>query len=421
MSIDFHYHTTEIENKNYKDHELFHQFKKTIAREDIGFFQLTTQTELLNQTKDLYEKFRHKKHIIQIGIGGSALGPQMLVNALTNETERTFTLLDNVDADYIHRELNKISLQEGLFYVVSKSGGTAETLACYAIVRNLLLKQGIKEEEFASYFVFCTEDKDSELMQHIKDNQYDFLEIPLNIGGRFSVLSPVGLFPACFFGIAVDELWQGAEAIKTNLLNEDLNQNSLVQTASRVLELYHQGVNQTVLMPYSSILRDLSFWFVQLWAESLGKWSEAQQKHIGLTPVPAYGATDQHSQVQLFMEGPSDKLIFLLSTQKTKTDYALASNLPLARAQKLSDYSLNQLMLAEFKGTLKALKENKKQVIELNLDKISAHNLGGLILFFESLTTMVGEALKIDPFNQPGVEKGKIYAFSYLEKGPKVR
>jgi glucose-6-phosphate isomerase len=168
------------------------------------------------------------------------------------------------------------------------------------------------------------------------------------------------------------------------------------------------------MMPYSSKLKDFSFWFVQLWAESLGKYSKAKSMPVGLTPIPAYGATDQHAQMQLFMEGPNNKCIFLISIEKRINDFKLDSNLELESAEKLKKYTMNELLEAEHQGTLMALKQNSRNTISIKMDTLNEQNLGALIIFFESLTCMMGHYFKIDPFNQPGVEKGKKYTFEYL-------
>ncbi len=421
MNMNFTYHTqaNQLNHEFTQDNlnRLLKEFKKIIDNPETGFFHLTDKTEIIDQTLQTVKKFNHKKHFVQIGIGGSALGPQMLVNALRKDFNKTFHLFDNIDPDYIQQQLAQISAQDTVFYIVSKSGGTAETLASYAIAINFLKAENIPKTEWNQHLIFCTENKDSELMQHIKDENYPFLEIPINIGGRFSVLSPVGLLPAAFFGVDIQKLYDGANCIKQELLSEDFTSNPLLQTTAHVLNLYNQtsSVDQTVLMPYSSLLKDLSSWFVQLWAESLGKWSDTKNKSVGITPVPAYGATDQHSQVQLFMEGPNNKLLILLNVENTYHDFKLENDLPIKRAEILSEYSLNQLMQAEYNGTLKALKENQRNIITITIPKVSTQTVSSLILFLESLTALVGKELSIDPFNQPGVEKGKIYTFEYLK------
>lgn len=391
-------------------------FKETINKKDLGFFHLTDSSELTTNVKKVYQKFKHKKHFVQIGIGGSALGPQMLVSALRKNWDRTFTLLDNVDSDYITDELRKIDIQESVFYVVSKSGGTAETIACYGIVREMLLSTGLKEENLKDYFIFCTDKSSGQLREHVDKHDFTSLEVPSNVGGRFSVLTHVGLLPAIFMGVDIDQLIIGANSIKPELVNEKIEENILLKTASQIFHLYKNttpSVSETVLMPYSSKLKDLSLWFVQLWAESLGKIDESGQA-VGLTPIPAYGATDQHSQVQLFMEGPNNKFLFMLHIENKENDFQLESGLELESAKKLAPFTMNELIEAEFNGSLMALKENKRNYIQININRLNESSIGQLILFFESLTALMGSYLKVDAFNQPGVEKGKIYAFEYL-------
>jgi len=421
MSLHFKYHTeANTSHQTFSNDfltKIRSEFIKIIDNPEFGFFHLTDKKEYLASTKKILEKHTRKKHFVQIGIGGSALGPQMLVSSLGKKSNKTFTLLDNIDSDYVYDELEKINLKDSLFYVVSKSGGTAETIACYIIVKNLLIKEGIAEEKMKDYFVFCTEEGQGQLRDHVTKNQYDSLVVPNDVGGRFSVLTHVGLLPALFFDIDIDKLYAGANALKENLISTNTQANNLLQTAAHIAYLYiekEQPINQTVMMPYSSKLKDFSFWFVQLWAESLGKWSDAKQKHMGITPIPAYGATDQHSQMQLFMEGPQDKLMFMMHIKKRDHDFSLKNDLDFKSAELLSTHGLNELMQAEYNGSIKALIENKRNIIEIELEKLNEESLGGLILFFESLTALIGYYLSIDPFNQPGVEKGKIYAFEYL-------
>lgn len=423
MSLSFSYSTlADTQHKTFQQDFLevmLEKFQKIIDNPANGFFHLTDKTEYLEQTYEVFEKIKNKKHFVQVGIGGSALGPQMLVSALRKEWSKSFTLLDNTDSDYIQDELNKINLKDSVFYIVSKSGGTAETIACYAIVKNLLEECGVPQEEFKNYFIFCTDKEKGQLREHVDKNQYTSLVVPDNVGGRFSVLTHVGLLPALFFGIDIKKLFEGANELKAQLLNKNASENPLLTCAAHIAYLYiekegEEKVNETVLMPYSSKLKDFSFWFVQLWAESLGKFSPEKNKPVGITPIPAYGATDQHSQMQLFMEGPINKLMFMLNIKTRENNFSLSSDLDLESAQKLNNYSMNDLLEAEFQGSIKALQENKRNIIEVNIDLLNESSLGQLILFYESLTALMGEYLFINPFDQPGVEKGKKYAFEYL-------
>lgn len=417
--LNFNYKTqADITHRSFQEDFLKNQlqkFKNTIESNEIGFFRLTEDAQTLKSAKKVFEKFKHKKHFVQIGIGGSALGPQMLVSALQKDFSTSFTFLDNTDSDYIQRELRKINLNDSIFYVVSKSGGTAETIACFSIVKNLLLQNGIKEAELGNYFVFCTDPASGQLRSYVIENNFISLEVPSNIGGRFSVLTHVGLLPALFAGINIDDLFTGAQLVKDQILSEDISKNEMLQTAAHISYLYiEKEVDQTVMMPYSSLLKDFSAWFIQLWAESLGKFSHEKNMSVGLTPIPAYGATDQHAQMQLFMEGPANKVLFLIEVDKRENDFNLNAKIQMDSAQKLAPFSMNQLLKAELYGTLKALEEEKKNVIHIQIPSLNEKSLGALVMYFESLTALMGHYLLIDPFNQPGVEKGKIYAYEYL-------
>ncbi len=388
--------------------EAVQNYGTTLSSSEIGFFRLPENIELLDETRKVYEHFKHKKHFIHIGIGGSALGPEMLISALGKETGCQFTFINNIDPDDLSKKLNKVNLKESLVYVVSKSGTTAETVAAMAIIINELNRLGINEESFKDYFVFCTDPEKGELRKLSKTWNITTLDIPSNIGGRFSVLTPVGFLPAFFAGINNEAILYGAKKIQKEL-STLCESKSFFDLAFWIKSLHDKGVKQTVLMPYSSLLKDFSSWFVQLWAESLGKDGK------GLTPIPAYGATDQHSQMQLFMEGPKDKIIFILEVHKHQTNYSLKNNLAAESFKNLSAFTLSDLMKAELEGTLTALSENDRHVVHLSIPQLNEESVGQLVLFTECLTVMVGELLKVNPFNQPGVEAGKKYANEWLK------
>jgi glucose-6-phosphate isomerase len=393
-------------------------FIETISRDDIGFFHLTDNNEHIKNSRIIFEKYKDRKHFVQIGIGGSALGPQMLIDALGKNNSRTFTFLDNTDADYIFSELEKINVKDAIFYVVSKSGGTAETMASFAICRTLLQSAGVSEEDFNNYFVFSTDPVRSDLRDLANEKGFDTLEVPSNIGGRFSVLTSVGLLPALFADIDIEQIYAGAQSIKPELLKE--KENDLLLTAAQLAYAFLESetrVDQTVLMPYSSKLKSLSHWFVQLWGESLGKFSTVKNKNMGLTPIPAYGATDQHSQMQLFMEGPNDKFLFILEVENKSHDYKLDNTIGKKSSDALNGYTLNQLLSAQLNGTLKALRDKKRNVSHIKIENNDEFNMGRMVLFFESLTSLMGYYLFVDPFNQPGVELGKKYAYEFLTEG----
>lgn len=383
-------------------------YQETINSPEIGFFRLPENRELLKQSKDAFEAMRHKKYFIHIGIGGSALGPDMVLKALQDHSGVEFVFLNNIDPDDMKRSLDKVNMKEALVYVVSKSGTTAETVAAMAIVINEMEKNGITKDKYKDYFVFCTDPEKGDLRKLAKEWGVRTLDIPSNIGGRFSVLTPVGLLPAMFAGIDAEDLLEGAQDIQKHLYDPKIAEN-FFQLGMWIKDLHDKGVNQTVMMPYSSLLKEYSAWFTQLWAESLGKEGK------GLTPIPAYGATDQHSQMQLFMEGPVDKILFLIEVEKFECDFEMKNTVDGGAFKLLSPFKLSQLMKAELEGTLTALQENKRHVVHLKIPSLKEQYLGQLILFSECLTVLLGKLLGIDPFNQPGVEAGKKYANAWLK------
>ncbi len=418
MSLTF-YFSAETEKLNPPDLKKLDSFKKIIANPKAQFFHTFEREELRITSKKVFNKFNDRKTFVHIGIGGSSLGSEMLVNALEKPTnDCKFIFINNIDPDEIYSQLNKLNPQDCLFYFVSKSGGTAETLAALAIISNFLSEKNIAQTELKNYFVFATDPKKSELLELGHKLGIELLEVPSDVGGRFCALTPVGFLPALFAGIDIDKLVEGA-LLGQKLCLENSDNNSLLLTADFLFKLYKEKkINQTVMMPYSSKLRSFSFWFSQLWAESLGKMKNLKGEivHEGFTPIVAYGATDQHSQMQLFMEGPNDKCLLLIEIEKFNHDFSLKTTLSGATQDKLSPHSLSQLMKAELSGTLQALKENKRPSVHLKISRNDEVHMGMLILFFESLTSLMGEYLMVDPFDQPGVELGKIYAYDFLNQ-----
>ena len=386
----------------------FKSYTDTLNSPETGFFHLPQNKELLSETKTVFEKFKNKKYFIHVGIGGSALGPDMFLKALGSNRGVEFIFVNNIDPDDLHRQLAKVEIKESLIYIVSKSGTTAETVAAMSILVGELTKAGIKEDQYKDYFVFCTDPVKGDLRKIATSWNVQTLSVPSNIGGRFSVLTPVGFLPMLFAGIDADKVLKGAADLQANL-SEKTKGKEFFLLASWIKDLHDKGIRQTVMMPYSSLLKEYSAWFVQLWAESLGKEGK------GMTPVPAYGATDQHSQMQLFMEGPEDKTLFLIEVEKFKHDFALTNKISGESFQTLSKFSLATLMKAEFEGTLAALSENKRHVVHMKIPAVNEETLGQLILFSECLTVLMGRMLKVDPFNQPGVEAGKKYAYAWLK------
>ena len=396
-------------------------FKSIINNARTQFFYTFNRSELEVSSKKVFEQFSDRKVFVHIGIGGSSLGPEMMVNAL-QKNDRKFIFINNIDPEELHSQMSSISkydLKDCLFYFVSKSGGTAETLAALAIVTQLFDSRGISPKDYKDYFVFATDPSKSELLTLSKEWDITTLEVPSDVGGRFSSLTPVGFLPLLFAGMDLDLFLKGAVDAQLALLSEDGQKNEMIACAEYLYALkIKKGISQTVLMPYSSKLRSFSFWFTQLWAESLGKKKNRKGELVndGFTPIVGYGATDQHSQMQLFMEGPNDKAFFIIEVENFAHDFPLHSTLKSNNLQKLSTFNLSQLMKAEMEGSIKALREAERNIIHVKIARNDEYHLAQLILFFESLTALMGDYLMIDPFDQPGVEAGKIYAFEFLNQ-----
>jgi glucose-6-phosphate isomerase len=392
----------------------WNQFLKTIQSNEYGFFQLKNFEQHLNTCREVRENFAHKKHFVHIGLGGSSLGPETFTSAI-NPDLFPITYINNIDSDEIVDQLKQIDLKNALFYVVSKSGGTPETLALFSFISEHLKTQ-IGDFDLKDYFVFATDPQSGTLFDLANEQEITRLEIPRNIGGRFSVLTPVGILPALFAGWDFSNIQNSIKNFQNDIQTKaHWTKNSLLQLGLYIYQLNQkENINQTVLMPYSSKLKYLSSWFVQLWAESLGKIDKNNQ-NTGLTPLYSYGPTDQHSQMQLFMEGPLDKLILFIGVENTKAECSLKNDYPYSKLKDLSNYSMHQLLTAELKGTQMALTEKSRPFVELTIDQINEENLCQLILFLESLTVFTGILLNVDPFDQPGVELGKKLSMQVLK------
>ena len=395
-------------------------FLEIINSPKHGFFEINKDLNLLEKMNETFQKFKHKKNFIHVGIGGSSLGTETLVNSLGKPSLKDqIFFINNIDPDEIKEILDKIDLKESLFFIVSKSGGTAETIASFCLILNHFKKNGFSEEDFYQSTVIATDPDKGQLRSLANSYKIETLPIPENIGGRFCVFTPVGLFPSLFAGIDIKKVLEGAEKIKNQLTEKDLKKNVLIKTASFLTFLKtKKNINQTVLMPYSSKLKILSPWFVQLWAESLGKKDSVDGKEIyeGLTPIGSYGATDQHSQMQLFMDGPKDKCIIFIEICNFKNDFKLENKEEGSTFSKLKKSTLKELLKAELEGTLKAFEEKGRPYFLITIDELNEENMGSLLIFFQSLTVLMGSFLNINPFDQPGVELAKKYSIDFLEK-----
>jgi glucose-6-phosphate isomerase len=366
-------------------------------------------------------------HLLVLGTGGSALGTRALVNALRppawNEWEPgrrggfpTITVLENIDPNTVMAALDRLDPRHTLVNVISKSGGTAETLAQYLIVRRWL-EQAVGEAAAREHLVITTDPVSGPLRAIAQRDGVKSFEVPPGVGGRFSVLTPVGLLPAALLGIDIAELVGGAGEAVEQARSTTLSENPAALWAGLQWQAQHtRAANIHVLMPYSDQLRDLGEWFRQLWAESLGKRHDRAGNEVwrGPTPLLAIGATDQHSQVQLFIEGPYDKTITFLRIRDNARlleipgdASAVAGDSPEASFSYLMGHTLGDLLDTEFRATREALRQAGRMSATIELDSITPRSIGSLLMFFQLATGFAGAWYGVNPFDQPGVELGK--------------
>ena len=398
------------------------------AAGEYGFYGLARQEQTVRQITAFAEGLGQAyDHVLVLGIGGSALGTRALLSALRppawNELDdegREFfprlTLLDNVDPTSVAAALRRIDPRRVLVNVISKSGGTAETLAQYLVVRKWL--DDALGGAASRHLVFTTDPAKGALRELATREGIATLEVPPDVGGRFSVLSPVGLLPAALVGIDIAGLVEGAgRAVERARADELLQNPAALYAALHWSADLQAGARLHVLMPYSDRLRDLAEWFRQLWAESLGKRVDRDGKvvHTGPTPVASVGATDQHSQVQLFMEGPFDKLITFVTVTDPGEDLLIPAldGMP-EEIACLGGRTLGGLLQAEYEATSAALARMGRMNGTIALDDLSPQSVGELLMFFQLATGYAGCWYGVNPFDQPGVELGKRLTFGAL-------
>jgi glucose-6-phosphate isomerase len=289
-----------------------------------------------------------------------------------------------------------------MFNVITKSGGTIETMANFMVLKQRLIKKvGYKNHK--KHVIITTDPKKGDLRQIVNDEGYESLEIPSEVGGRFSVFSSVGLLSAAVSGISISKLLEGARHMDELCKNRDIWKNPAGMAAVLQYLFFKKGKNISVLMPYSDRLQGLAEWFCQLWAESLGK-----NEKTGSTPVRTLGVIDQHSQLQMYMEGPQDKIITFVKVK----DFGITIKIPkdmqrYASMNYLGGHTINDLIQAEQRATELALTKNGRPNYTITIDKISPFTVGAVIYLLEMQTAISGELFEINAFDQPGVEEGK--------------
>ena len=366
--------------------------------------------------------------MVVLGIGGSSLGPRALYSALAPPLDplraraaghRRLLFADNIDPITFAALLDVVDLRRTVWNVVTKSGGTAETCAQLLVVAEHL-RSRLGADALPRHLV-CTTDPARGVLRGLA-TQWGLpcFDVPPSVGGRFSVLSAVGLLPAAVAGIDVTGLLDGAKDMRDRAMRGGLTKNPALLLAT-LLHAHHMHHRRpmVVMMSYVDGLYDTADWFRQLWAESLGKehTRDGRRVNVGPTPIAARGATDQHSQLQLYSEGPDDKVYIFLSVDSRAGDVAIP-RAPWANEWPdlayLTGKSLGTLLDAERMGTMESLRTRARPVAALRLARCDARSLGALMMLLESATALAGPLYGVDPFDQPGVEEAKRLAFAAL-------
>ena len=365
-------------------------------------------------------------NILVLGIGGSALGAIAFIHALLNPNWNLLTkeerggyprifFLDNIDPDEISSLLNILDLKKTLVNVITKSGSTAETMAQFMIIKDKM--QNLLGDDYRKNMVATTDKQSGVLRQIANEEGYKTFVVPDDVGGRFSVFSPVGLVPMALVGIDIDEIINGFKNMDLALKNTDIHKNIAAQNAL-VHYLMDTPKNHyiTVMMPYSSRLKYVSDWFVQLWAESLGKEKDREGNIVNIGPVPvkALGATDQHSQIQLYNEGKHDKLINFIRVDEFDSTVEIPKIFEFTGINYLGGKTINQLINAEADATAVALTDCKRPNLTIHMPKVNAYYMAQLFYTLEVQTAIAGELYNINAFNQPGVEQAKNYTYALM-------
>ena len=377
------------------------------------------QKEVVKQINATAKRIRRTfDNFVVLGIGGSALGPIAVFTALKhlyyNELPKKvrkgpkFYVIDNVDPEKMNALFDVIDLEKTMFNVITKSGATSETMWQYLIIMDMLTKKfGDKANE---HIIATTSEFKGNLIKIAHERNIETFYIPEGVGGRFSELCPVGLLPAAVVGIDIAEMLRGARDMDKKCKTSDMWRNPALAIATLQYIAIKSGKNIGVIMPYADSLKYIADWYAQLWAESLGKDvdNEGNKVNVGQTPVKALGVTDQHSQVQLFNEGPYDKVITFIEVGQFRSEVNIPDGCEeYPDVNFLCGHSLGELMNNELFATRYNLVQQHRANYTIHLDTIDEYHIGALLYLMQLQTAYAGAMFDIDAYNQPGVEGGK--------------
>lgn len=378
---------------------------------DFAFLRLPLDKKTVTQIHNTADSVRCKfQNLVILGIGGSALGLRSLAQALLPPY---FNLLDskvrgggpklfvcdNIDPDYFGALLKITDWRSTCVNVISKSGRTTETMAQFYIIRDILIKK-LGPRKWKEHVIITTDPTSGPLRTIATQDEITSFNVPQEVGGRYSVLSAVGLLPAACVGIDINALLVGASDMVERCKTSGADSPAHVNGAIHYLMDTLKKKPISIMMSYADSLSFFADWYAQLWAESLGK------NGVGPTPVKATGVTDQHSQLQLYMDGPNNKVITVLGMEKFETKVPIPTNVAKDFAY-LGGRDLGEVIHAEQTATIKALHQVSRPVVNVTLPEVSPHGMGELLMMYQIQTALTGKLYGINPFDQPGVELGK--------------
>lgn len=394
------------------------QLIKSADENKIGFTKLINNDygNIKAFAKSIAGKFND---LIVIGIGGSSLGFEAIVDAILPYGYNSLSfserggfprvwIADNIDPYKSYWITKNCVPQDTIVCVITKSGSTVETISNFIYIYNWLEEE---VEDVKEHVIVITDNSENPLRKFAIEKHFQIFDIPVNVGGRYSVLSSVGMVPAAILGMDLNKFLLGAKEVTLS------NYEKILHLAATYIYYIEKKYNINVIMPYSSRLNAFGRWFCQLWAESLGKKYNLKGEVInfGTTPLPSLGANDQHSLMQLFKEGPLDKILTFIEVENHDFEVAL-QNKNIKDFDYLKDKKMGELINIELKSTELALKKENKASIKVKIENIDEYTLGYLFMLYQYVVPVIGYTYDIDPFNQPGVEEGKKFAYALMDR-----
>jgi len=373
------------------------RLRSDIENKKIGAIEIVNNIQDLKEFEILAQKIQQYQKIIVLGVGGSSLGAKTLCSL---KPQNKLSFLESIDPQTVNRTLSKIDFSTTFFLVISKSGQTIETI-CQTLIVIEKFKQ-LKITNFQKQFLFVTENQESPIGKIAHDIGAEIASHPNNIGGRYSVFSIVGLLPALLCDININKIRLGAQKI----VNDFLQNNSIANSVACQIELYNQGFVNNVMMPYIDDLENFNHWYRQLWAESLGK------NNFGSIPVNSMGTVDQHSQLQLYLEGPKNKFFTFVSLKNHNNDLIIKDldNVKTCFGNK----KLSEIVEIEEKTTIEVLNQKQLPIRIFTIENLDEEVLGGLMMQMFLETILMAYCKNINPFDQPAVELRKDLAKKLL-------